>query len=322
MRIFFHIGPHKTGTTSLQSFLRKKFGSVEPTPVWYPEPQRAAPGHADLAKRMPAKLGGSVNVIQDVVRQAELNNVKTLILSSENFSAITDTMSDYRLAMSGHDITLVSTQNSLILRAASRWQEWIKGRATFSFEQSIQRILESPGYQVDLIERFANGLNVKDIAIIYSALDDAPSVLIKRGSDLFETSCTDYLADVKNVKLNQKLGLIEAEVLRHLNELIIKHSPNVAHLDYNKMRNSLISMFKTPEWRAVNPHIEIENPQALTDAILLRAGKMEAAIGALRWPLREYGLRSSLSDLGRYAESRASEQVVPNRDTSFADAAK
>lgn len=300
MRIFFHIGPHKTGTTSLQDFLLKTIGSVEPKSIWYPLPERIGPGHADLAEKMlPHKRKPSDNAIKDIVQKAEINGVEKLILSSENFSTITESIADYQVAMQDHEITLVSTQNSLVLRAASRWQEWIKGRFTQSFEQSHQRILESPGYQIDLLHRFADGLKVKDIAVIYCSPTDASSRLIERAASLFEVSCQDYLIDIKDTKLNTRLGLMEAELLRRLNELLAENFPKTTAAEYAKVRGALLAAFRSPNWRDVKPYVEIKNTNALTEAILMRAHEIEKSIETLRWPLREYGDRTALFAVGK-----------------------
>lgn len=299
MQIFFHIGPPKTGTTSLQNFLSKTLGSAEPKPIWYPALEEDSFCHGSLAKLLLVKGNGSSDILRDIVRRAEQAGVEKLVLSSEVFSAITDTMSDCRDAMAGHDVTLVSTQNSLVLRAASRWQEWLKGRYARKLEHSTDMILESPGYQVDLLERFAVGLNVKDVVIIYSSPKDAASLLIERTSELLGISCKDYLDEAKNIRLNPKMGFIEAEMLRRLNELLAEHSPKTSRADFVKLRNSLLAAFKSPNWRDVNPYVEIKNPKALTEAVIARAHEIEKSIETLRWPLREIGDRTALFAVGQ-----------------------
>ncbi|PWG74809.1 hypothetical protein DF186_15960, partial [Enterococcus hirae] len=50
MEIVLHIGPHKTGTTTVQQFLHDNLADDQPQPDhWYPRPERNGPGHAHLA---------------------------------------------------------------------------------------------------------------------------------------------------------------------------------------------------------------------------------------------------------------------------------
>ncbi|GAB5376924.1 MAG: hypothetical protein AcusKO_33860 [Acuticoccus sp.] len=162
MQFFFHIGPHKTGTTALQNYFLDRYGSHAPTAVWYPAPQRLGPGHADIAERLLPQHKRGANPLTDIVETASAAGTSSLIISSENFSAFPQCLDDYKAALDGHPVTLVSTQNSLIHRAASRWQEWVKGGTHKAFEKSLDRILASPGFQVDLIERYASHLGAKD----------------------------------------------------------------------------------------------------------------------------------------------------------------
>ena len=50
MEIVLHVGPHKTGTTTVQQFLHDNLADDHPQPGhWYPRPDRNGPGHARLA---------------------------------------------------------------------------------------------------------------------------------------------------------------------------------------------------------------------------------------------------------------------------------
>ena len=52
MKITLHVGPHKTGTTSLQSWLlENSMVHLEEYGVYYPPVQEFAPGHAVIAFR-------------------------------------------------------------------------------------------------------------------------------------------------------------------------------------------------------------------------------------------------------------------------------
>ena len=80
LRLILHIGPHKTGTTSLQQALLNRYGAEEPAAIWYPIPQRPGPGHAILAAEI---INDGQPSLSSAIRAASQGNCDTLIVSSE-----------------------------------------------------------------------------------------------------------------------------------------------------------------------------------------------------------------------------------------------
>ena len=162
MKVFLHIGPHKTGTTSIQAYLLSRFGSAEATrPQWYPEPRKTGPGHARLAAQMNnRRLTTGSNPLDAVVEAAREAAVDALLLSSEDFvGAYPKRLADYARALEHTDVVLLTTQNSLPNRIASLWQENVKHGHPGEMSGSIEAIFNRRGIRPGLLTAFAEALN-------------------------------------------------------------------------------------------------------------------------------------------------------------------
>src|SRR4029077_13136211 len=88
LKLVLHVGPHKTGTTSLQKALLKQHGSEVPQAIWYPLPADFGPGHALAVSKMLGRAGQPRSpAFRQLVEQAEKTSAcRCLILSSENLA--------------------------------------------------------------------------------------------------------------------------------------------------------------------------------------------------------------------------------------------
>lgn len=89
IRLAVHVGPHKTGSTSVQQALVAHRERLAEGRVWYPPTVEAAefPGqHADVAALLiRAGIGPTVDWLDTARAEAERRGCDTLLLSSENF---------------------------------------------------------------------------------------------------------------------------------------------------------------------------------------------------------------------------------------------
>ena len=318
MKIFFHIGPHKTGTTSIQSYFRERFGNEQAAvPMWYPTPARGGPGHSQLAQQMVehAKSGGQ-NPLSGVIEEAETAGVEKLLLSSENFSVATGKVLEaYAESLKERDVTLIITHNSLIHRAASRWQEWIKGRKTERLQDAVNLILQSPGYSPLLATSFAEAIMPSEIAIVYAAPNNKPNVLIE---DMNACLGVENIPDISTDRLlNRSLGWIEVETLRCFNKLAAKHAPEMTGAEYDRLRRKLLSIFNSQSWREDCPYIPIEPTDEIIAAASSRADEISDQIDILstRYNVREYGDRATLKML-RNQRGMSLEPLAPSESIS------
>lgn len=297
MKVYFHIGPHKTGTTSIQHYLLDRFGAARPSAsVWYPSPEGMGPGHALMASQSRvATKGDGVNVIARTVETALQAGVKSLLLSSENFSlADSDELAAYRNAFAGTEIVLIATMNSLSNRVPSWWQELVKHRFAGKLEESAETIFKNPGFRASLMSEFADALNPTIIGVIYSSVGEDANVLIERFCSAINVVYNEG-KDI-NRRHNASLGLVEVELLRNLNQLLAEYAPNMSMEDYIESRNMLYRQFISPAWRSRCPKVRIPVSGTFIAHSLAIAAEFSEALDKLseKWNLVEYGDRGAL----------------------------
>ena len=85
LKLVLHVGPHKTGTTSLQKALLSQYGSATPQKIWYPRPDASGPGHALAVWKMLGRKGQvQAPAIRQLIERAEDSDCEVLVLSSES----------------------------------------------------------------------------------------------------------------------------------------------------------------------------------------------------------------------------------------------
>ena len=156
MKIIIHIGPHKTGTTAIQTHLLRNFAARKQNEYWYPNPGQWGPGHAELAWALVGlnSIQQSSEEIISITKTAEDSGVCGILLSSEEFSrAYPDKIGALASALSDHDVHLIVTLNSVARRAVSEWQELVKHEFTGDLAKSLEIIKKRPGLQSKLDSR-------------------------------------------------------------------------------------------------------------------------------------------------------------------------
>jgi len=86
-RILLHIGPHKTGTTSVQTWLRDARPALAAAGIHYPAPEAHGPGHAELAWDLCAYHGHSRDTgrWQAAIAEAQARGCGRVLISAEDF---------------------------------------------------------------------------------------------------------------------------------------------------------------------------------------------------------------------------------------------
>lgn len=256
MEIALHIGPHKTGTTSIQKTLLELYGADEPTEaIWYPAPVKNGPGHAQL-KNDSAGL-------REVVDVAAAKGVRTLLLSSENFSlCYSNRFEEQRKAFGLHDVHLVSTMSPILRRSISYWQEMKKHGDITPLEQVCDLVLPHAGFQPDLIDVAGAALSAKRISVVLTDPMHAPEMLINNFFDALGIDA--HVIDAE--KINTSIGLIEALTLHGFNKAWKDYSPKGKQ--YHEVRDLLLRTFRSGEWQTFCPQISIPLSDA-AEAVLL-----------------------------------------------------
>lgn len=271
MEIALHIGPHKTGTTSIQKTLRSTFGSAQPTgPVWYPEMAWGGPGHDALA-RDPA---GMNNTVQAAVRAG----VETLLISAENLShSYPDKFGWLRSALAGHDLHLLMTMTPFVVRAPSVWQETVKHGAAAPHEAMDESVLLEPSLQADLLEVAAEHLAPRRISVILAHPGHPSTRLIDNFFDALGLESAPG-----RPRANRSLGLIEAEMLSRFNALWRTHVPEGDDETQRKLRGRLLSVFLSEFWQKNSPRLPIPIPEDLAVVMAERQRNFLASLEGLK----------------------------------------
>jgi ABC-type polysaccharide/polyol phosphate transport system ATPase subunit len=86
-KIFIHIGTHKTGTTSIQSFLTENSDELMNSGVLYPLAGRVFGGHHNIAWKLLGddRFDIKNGKISDFLNEINSSNVKNVVISSEAF---------------------------------------------------------------------------------------------------------------------------------------------------------------------------------------------------------------------------------------------
>ena len=130
--VLLHIGPHKTGSTSIQVTLTANRPTLEQAGFAYPDVGKPDIAHHDLANEL---LAGPSAKLDEMA--AALNGVNSnLILSSENFSRVREhELRAFFSRIESRQVRVIFYLRSFFPLMFSSWQENVKhGRATTFLE--------------------------------------------------------------------------------------------------------------------------------------------------------------------------------------------
>ena len=220
MRCILHIGPHKTGTTSIQTALAGKFGSG--SEIVYPE-SGPGPGHARIAWE---SLGLNSNVedpekLVQIASEYSDKGASTLILSSEEFSkGLFGECRSIKNLANRFDVELVVTLTPLSDRVVSLLFERIKHKETFRVFDTAQLITlcsTSPGLRGDFVTRALTVCKWKRVHFIICD-KNKPRILFKSFEDIIG-------ANVGTVrKRNKQYPYFKSIILNELNRYYKKEN--------------------------------------------------------------------------------------------------
>jgi hypothetical protein len=316
MKIFFHVGPHKTGTTTVQKALKAVYGSPAPgsssifhrlvgrsgREIWYPSRDAwlgtARAGHGGLAdpfnkRRLsydPKRGGEELKEVVDVARRA---GVVKLLISSEDFAFATDEgIESIRLAMGDSPVRLIFSATPFKRRFVSLWSASVIFGNTRSIEKSVYLLETAPTFSTGLYRRFLDGI-APDSAAIVIANPESP------GQDLladFFSACglewrECFEAKVSGLKLNPSVGANEARMISLFNEIYresIEEIPEksgrkaaFAHPEYLNARLALQRLFARKEWTSAVAPRKTEFPESLVETVRERALSIVEEINGL-----------------------------------------
>ena len=274
MNVVLHVGPHKTGTTSLQAVLGQTFSQQRSHALWYPPPQKNGPGHAVIAWEVIGRTNpqGAMPSLKKVLAEAEETRVSTLVLSAEALSFA----SEKRLHMlhqlfGGHRLEVVVTLSPFQRRVVSQWQEFVKHGWVKGLNDSIADVLsESPGLGTQFLHDYKNALKPNKTWILVPPrrafpgwlLNEFWSVLVNVNPNLRVSP--PWQSDTV---LNRSLGAVEANLLMEMNRSFGRLTSLDSRVDYGRLRSLFLEMFRSPRWSKTIPHVPLKLDEKWTPLV-------------------------------------------------------
>lgn len=280
MEIVLHIGPHKTGTTSIQKFLRKRGQKAKKGIFYPPAPDENGPGHALLAwKTLGIKEDmPPIASLDEVVSQAAIKGIQKLIFSAEDFSIAFFVGMDRLVESLGkHKIHLVCTYTPVVRRVLSIWQEEVKHGACYPLNDIPNFTSNSPTLQPTLARKFMEALKPHKVSLILAYSRD-PLALLTVFSEVIGLNAAPNPAIAPS---NVSLGTVEAETLRALN--VLSHRHGVDPESAKELRLQLLRLFLSDAWKQHSQKIPLGVPDAAVASFVERlTGEFDREFDRLR----------------------------------------
>lgn len=219
MRVFLHVGPHKTGTTFLQFALLE--ASRTGAGFHYPVPRDMGPGHARLAWQALGLHSPETerDLLVEVVEKAMSAGHDKLVFSAEDFSHAVNAKEKLlplcRLA-ERFPLDLIATQSPLVQRLASVIQERIKHGASLEYwnaTQTLQILSAEPCMRPDLLPILLTEVGAAHNHVIFVDRD--------RPDKLFAAMSRVLGEDIplpRNAPRNARISFVHARLLSLVNE--------------------------------------------------------------------------------------------------------
>lgn len=284
MKVYFHVGPHKTGTSSIQHFLRRFYGAARPQSVWYPAGRYVgeAAGHGPLASRLTRKQGaydraGGLALLDEL--KAEAAGADKLLISSENFSfASPGDLSAIRDVFSGCEFHLLFTASPLLRRYVSAYNTLLQFGETETIEECAPIVERVPGFKADYFSATHRALRPDACHLVIGA-PAAPQDQLLRD---FLAACglpwPEGVEAEATKRRNLSLGRREAEFLRLANRLYAEETEEIKRgaifaerrkaRRYLAFRKMLLQVMQSPEWRMAFRAERLVAPEAAIPGLM------------------------------------------------------
>ena len=185
MEIVVHIGPHRTGTTSLQELLDESRLKLIDYGIYYPKDVIDSKAHHVLAWACQHRNMGLIghsneirscnSILKDWLNEAQDEKCGTLLMSSEEFAKlrIADWKSLVESCGKGHHWTLVAAFRSPDEIAQSTYAQLLRSGLTQDFDELAEGFKRGAQDFYDFYDEFVSNADWCDSTLIqYSRLTD------------------------------------------------------------------------------------------------------------------------------------------------------
>ncbi|MGW6524922.1 hypothetical protein ACWGA9_43795 [Streptomyces sp. NPDC054950] len=227
-----HIGPHKTGTTSIQGAL---FAAKEKLPAYgvaYPAQSRH-PMQAVLAACSRTGMIGDTTPTERhwarLVDQVHAAGRHTCVISSEFFADAPDDATAERIVeqLGGESVQVLVTLRPLVRIMPSQWQQYVQNGLRMGYEDWLEHMLRKAPYEKPnpsfwrrhrhdrLVERWVRVVGADRVTVV--VVDDRDRGGLMRVFEGLLGLPANLLQPVPDTA-NRSLTLAETEMLRNLNK--------------------------------------------------------------------------------------------------------
>ena len=227
-----HIGPHKTGTTSIQGAL---FAARERMPahgVAFPASSRH-PMQAVLAACSRGGMIGDTRPTerhwQQLLEQVDATGDSTAVISSEFFADAPDDDTVERVVeqLGGERVHVLVTLRPLVKIMPSQWQQYVQNGLRMGYEDWLEHMLRKAPYEKPnpsfwrrhrhdrLVERWVRVVGAERVTVV--VVDDRDRQGLMRAFEALLGLPAGLLQPVPDTA-NRSLTLAETEMLRNLNK--------------------------------------------------------------------------------------------------------
>ncbi|MFD3497565.1 hypothetical protein [Streptomyces sp. NPDC058678] len=226
-----HIGPHKTGTTSIQGALFAAKDAMREHGVVFPATTRHPMEAALAACARPGMMGNTKPTErhwQRLVDQVDATGRRTSVISSEFFADAPDDDTIARVVeeLGGDRVHALITLRPLVRIMPSQWQQYVQNGLRMGYEDWLEHMLRKAPYEKPnpsfwrrhrhdrLVERWARVTGPERITVV--VVDDRDRGGLLRTFEQLLGLPANLLQPVPDAA-NRSLTLAETEMLRNLN---------------------------------------------------------------------------------------------------------
>lgn len=228
-QFIFHIGSHKTGTTSLQAVFQALTPALAARGVLVPEGWRQGPGQSGH-HQLPIELrAGSTDILKRELHTIMQSAFSRVLISSEDLS----NLPPREVALLGSLLDGVDTSFIFYCRRwsdylPSHWQTAVQGGISASLPQTLRPFLREPAEHAAVnfalkLDKYARVFGRDRISIVsYSNIIDSGMNLAHHFFETFlpeERAILDAAPEVADLSLNVSLSVPNIEMIRGLNVL-------------------------------------------------------------------------------------------------------
>ena len=228
--VLLHIGPHKTGTTTLQGAFHVNRESLEAHGVHYAGRDRQPMLAALAMSGRPGRRGDAEPTRENwtaLVDEVQSATGARVVVSSEFFADVSDeAAAEVVRDLGGDRVHVVVTLRSLARIMPSQWQQYVQNGVRRPYGEWLERILADPPLDPrprfwfrhahgELVQRWAQVVGPQNLTVI--VLDESDRAMLLRAFEALVDVPAGTLVPEADV-VNRSLTAGEVEVVRLLNE--------------------------------------------------------------------------------------------------------